>query len=179
MYFLLFLLITMMIMLVVIATTNENRLINVVMIFLSILVFVLGIYFEKSNILISFIQQNLVSILIFIIAIISLLCINTKTINIYPSTENIIFTKDELAKANIITNNNKLIEPKKNIIIVFDDVIIDESMFSNKSDINLIRKIYFLSSNPTIDSDLYEKIKDKASIISTESQCLTVKNIKK
>ena len=39
----------MMIMVVVIATTNENRLINVVMIFLSILVLIGGVCFMKKT----------------------------------------------------------------------------------------------------------------------------------
>ena len=40
--------------------------------------------------------------------------------------------------------------------------------------IKILDKIYFLSTKPTVDSALYEKIKDKIKYISSQNQCLII-----
>ena len=134
MYFLLFLLIAMMIMLVVITTTNENSLINVVMIFLSIFVLIGGVYFmPKMNLIhkiITFIPTLLLIIFLGTSSIIFTFC-NT-SVSIHTTHENISLTKDEFKKSILITEKNKNIDSKKEIIIVSDNVVLKKSMFEDK-----------------------------------------------
>ena len=175
MYFLLFLLIAMMIMLVVITTTNENSLINVVMIFLSIFVLIGGVYFmPKMNLIhkiITFIPTLLLIIFLGTSSIIFTFC-NT-SVSIHTTHENISLTKDEFKKSILITEKNKNIDSKKEIIIVSDNVVLKKSMFEDK-ELKKVKKIYFLSSLPSIDVDLYKQIEDRVTFSTDSVSCFTV-----
>lgn len=171
MYFLLFLLMAMMIMLVVIATTNENRLINVVMMFLSILVLFKGVLFmNKMN------KGLIIFCFIIIIAEIIFCCIiyNFNSHNILSTDcEYYYLNNEKLSDVYFISNvNDKISSSTKNIIIL-NDTKLETDMFYNKNT-NNIEKIIFLSAKPTIDSDLYEKIKNKIVIIPNHNKCLLI-----
>lgn len=168
MFFCLFLLMAMMIMLVVIATTNENRLINVVMMFLSILVLFKGVLFMNKGLIIF--------CFIIIIAEIIFCCIiyNFNFHNILSTDcEYYYLNNEKLSDVYFISNvNDKISSSTKNIIIL-NDTKLETDMFYNKNT-NNIEKIIFLSAKPTIDSDLYEKIKNKIVIIPNHNKCLLI-----
>lgn len=176
MYFLLFLLIAMMIMLVVIATTNENSVINIVMIFLSILVLIGGVCFmKKTNFQILSVIKIGLCILLILEFIIFLLYIFAKN-NIEISTidENISLTKNELENFVLVSENDQKINDKTEVIVVTNNVVLKKSMFTFEKNIDLIKKIYFLSSNPTIDSELYEEIRERIIIKIDQNQVCVI-----
>ena len=92
-------------------------------------------------------------------------------IEIFSSDENISLSKNELENFVLISSDFQQINKKKDVIVVTNNVVLKKSMLS---DINSIKKIYFLSSNPAIDSDLYEEIKNRIFFISTENQYLII-----
>ena len=92
-------------------------------------------------------------------------------IEIFSSDENISLSKNELENFVLISSDFQQINKKTDVIVVTNNVVLKKSMLS---DINSIKKIYFLSSNPAIDSDLYEEIKNRIFFISTENQYLII-----
>ena len=80
---------------------------------------------------------------------------------------------EKLSNVYFISNaNDKILSNIKNIIIV-NDTKLKTDMFYDKNT-NNIEKIIFLSAKPTIDSDLYEKIKNKIVIIPNHNKCLLI-----
>lgn len=173
MFFCLFLLIAMLIMMVIVTTTNENILINVLIIFLSILVLIGGVFFmKKFNFQISAVVSIGLCVLLILEVILFIIYLFSKNnIEIFSSDENISLSKNELENFVLISSDFQQINKKTDVIVVTNNVVLKKSMLS---DINSIKKIYFLSSNPAIDSDLYEEIKNRIFFISTENQYLII-----
>ena len=180
MYFLLFLLIAMMIMMVVITTTNENKMINKVINFLTILVLIGGVCFLKNSnyILLLIIKITLCGLIVIegVLFIFSLFSKNN--IEISTIEENISLTKDELENFVLVSETDQKINKKTEVIVVTNNVVLKKSMFTFEVNIDSIKKIYFLASNPAIDSHLYEMIKNRVNFFkATESvSCFIVKD---
>lgn len=98
------------------------------------------------------------------------------SVSIHTTHENISLTKDELKNSILITKEykrNNYIDSKKEIIIVSDNVVLKKSMFEDK-ELKKVKKIYFLSSLPSIDVDLYKQIEDRVTFSTDSVSCFTV-----
>lgn len=178
MFFCLFLITSMMIMLIIVATNCENKLACMVLLLLSVLILSLGVcLISNSNILCKNILFLLIIlILIFLVAFVGIIIYQEKFCNIC-TTDKISLTKEEVEKLAIVSQkNNFVIESGKEIIIVLDNIILRKCMFTSDEDINAIKKIYFLSSHPVIDSQLYKKIKDRVVFNADNFPCLVVEH---
>lgn len=175
MFFCLFLLIAMMIMVVVISTTNENKLINFVMIFLSILVLIGGVYITdmKCKKIVLFIILCLFLILLAIY--LGIIYFQEQKFYNFLSTDcdSYYLNNEKLSNVYFISNvNDKVDSDIKNIIIV-NNIKLKVDMFNNINT-NNIEKIIFLSTKPVIDSDLYEQIENKIVLIQNHNKCLFI-----
>ncbi len=175
MFFCLFLLIAMMIMVVVISTTNENKLINFVMIFLSILVLIGGVYITdmKCKKIVLFIILCLFLILLAIY--LGIIYFQEQKFYNFLSTDcdSYYLNNEKLSNVYFISNvNDKVNSDIKNIIIV-NNIKLKVDMFNNINT-NNIEKIIFLSTKPVIDSDLYEQIENKIVLIQNHNKCLFI-----
>ena len=98
---------------------------------------------------------------------------------IHASHENISLSKDELENSILITKKHEkdsnCIDSKKEIIIVSDNVVLKKNMFEDKN-LKKVKKIYFLSSLPSIDIDLYKQIEDRVTFSTDSVTCFTVEN---
>ena len=121
--------------------------------------------------IITFIPTLLLIIFLGTSSIIFTFC-NT-SVSIHTTHENISLTKDEFKKSILITEKNKNIDSKKEIIIVSDNVVLKKSMFEDK-ELKKVKKIYFLSSLPSIDVDLYKQIEDRVTFSTDSVSCFTV-----
>ena len=123
--------------------------------------------------IITFIPTLLLIIFLGTSSIIFTFC-NT-SVSIHTTHENISLTKDEFKKSILITEKNKNIDSKKEIIIVSDNVVLKKSMFEDKK-LTKVKKIYFLSSLPSIDVDLYKQIEDRVTFSTDSVSCFTVED---
>lgn len=180
MFFCLFLITSMMIMLIIVATNCENKLVCMVLLLLLVLLLSLGVCLmqNSNNLCKNILFLLIILILIFLVAFVGIIIYQEKFCNIC-TTDKISLTKEEVEKLAIVSQkNNFVIESGKEIIIVLDNIILRKCMFTSDEDINAIKKIYFLSSHPVIDLDLYNQIKDRVNIISAENQCLLIEQKK-
>ena len=87
--------------------------------------------------------------------------------------EHFYLNGQKLENVYILSNSDaKISEGIKNVIVM--DTVILESQMIDDNAIKILDKIYFLSTKPTVDSALYEKIKDKIKYISSQNQCLII-----
>lgn len=180
MFFCLFLITSMMIMLIIVATNCESKVACMVLLLLSVLILSLGVCLMQNwnGIYKNILFVIIILIFIFLVVLIVTIIYQEKFCNIY-TTDKISLTKEEVEKLAIVSQkNNFVIESGKEIIIVLDNIILRKCMFTSDEDINTIKKIYFLSSHPVIDLDLYNHIKDRVNIISAENQCLLIEQKK-
>ncbi len=180
MFFCLFLITSMMIMLIIVATNCESKVACMVLLLLSVLILSLGVCLMQNwnGICKNILFVIIILIFIFLVVLIVTIIYQEKFCNIY-TTDKISLTKEEVEKLAIVSQkNNFVIESGKEIIIVLDNIILRKCMFTSDEDINAIKKIYFLSSHPVIDLDLYNQIKDRVNIISAENQCLLIEQKK-
>lgn len=180
MFFCLFLITSMMIMLIIVATNCESKVACMVLLLLSVLILSLGVCLMQNwnGICKNILFVIIILIFIFLVVLIVTIIYQEKFCNIC-TTDKIRLTKEEVEKLAIVSQkNNFVIESGKEIIIVLDNIILRKCMFTSDEDINAIKKIYFLSSHPVIDLDLYNQIKDRVNIISAENQCLLIEQKK-
>lgn len=180
MFFCLFLVTSMMIMLIIVATNCESKVACMVLLLLSVLILSLGVCLMQNwnGICKNILFVIIILIFIFLVVLIVTIIYQEKFCNIY-TTDKISLTKEKVEKLAIVSQkNNFVIESGKEIIIVLDNIILRKCMFTSDEDINAIKKIYFLSSHPVIDLDLYNHIKDRVNIISAENQCLLIEQKK-
>ncbi len=126
--------------------------------------------------IITFIPTLLLIIFLGTSSIIFTFC-NT-SVSIHTTHENISLTKDELKNSILITKEykrNNYIDSKKEIIIVSDNVVLKKSMFEDK-ELKKVKKIYFLSSLPSIDVDLYKQIEDRVTFSTDNVSCFSVED---
>lgn len=84
------------------------------------------------------------------------------------------FNGTKLHNVYIVTNADTKISPEAKNVIITNNIILESKMVDDNV-INNLDCIYFLSIKPTIDADLYEKIKNKIKYISSQKQCLIIK----
>lgn len=84
------------------------------------------------------------------------------------------FNETKLDNVYIVANADTKISPEAKNVIITNNIILESKMIDDNV-INNLDNIYFLSMKPTIDADLYEKIKNKIKYISSQKQCLIIK----
>lgn len=84
------------------------------------------------------------------------------------------FNGTKLDNVYIVANADTKISPETKNVIITNNIILESKMVDDNV-INNLDNIYFLSMKPTIDADLYEKIKNKIKYISSQKQCLIIK----
>lgn len=131
---------------------------------------------SNTNILVDFIKTNIISIVIVLIGIISFFLFKIP-INISIFSESVTLSKDELKNSILVTEEyktkNKFIESRIEVIIVSDNTVLRKNMFKDEQ-LKKVKKIYFLSSLPSIDVDLYKNIKNRVTYFSDSVPCFTV-----
>lgn len=90
------------------------------------------------------------------------------------NNENFYLNGTKLDNVYIVTNADTKISPETKNVIIANNIILESKMVDDNV-INNLDSIYFLSIKPTIDADLYEKIKNKIKYISSQKQCLIIK----
>ena len=128
-------------------------------------------------------EISLICIVIFLEIILCIFIFFSKEpVNIYIESETVTLSKEELENSLLVTKEyetgNTKIDSEIEVIIVSDNIVLKKSMFKPDSNLGSIKKIYFLSSHPVIDLDLYNQIKDRVNIISAENQCLLIEQKK-
>ena len=117
----------------------------------------------------------IILIFIFLVVLIVTIIYQEKFCNIY-TTDKISLTKEEVEKLAIVSQKNPSIQKDKEIVVVLNNIeILKNSMFRDKN-LDKVKKIYFLSSHPVIDSQLYKKIKDRVVFNADNFPCLVVEH---
>ena len=180
MFFCLFLLGAMIIMLILVATDLKYKWICIILLTISIIISTIGVFMvNKFNSP----EISLICIVIFLEIILCIFIFFSKEpVNIYIESETVTLSKEELENSLLVTKEyetgNTKIDSEIEVIIVSDNIVLKKSMFKPDSNLGSIKKIYFLSSHPVIDLDLYNQIKDRVNIISAENQCLLIEQKK-
>lgn len=84
------------------------------------------------------------------------------------------FNGTKLDNVYIVANADTKISPETKNVIITNNIILESKMVDDNV-INNLDSIYFLSIKPTIDADLYEKIKNKIKFISSQNECLMIR----
>ena len=177
MFFCLFLITSMIIMLIIVATNCENKLDCMVLLLLSVLILSLGVCLMQNwtGICKNILCVIIILIFIFLVVLIVTIIYQEKFCNIY-TTDKISLTKEEVEKLAIVSQKNPSIQKDKEIVVVLNNIeILKNSMFRDKN-LDKVKKIYFLSSHPVIDSQLYKKIKDRVVFNADNFPCLVVEH---
>lgn len=177
MFFCLFLITSMIIMLIIVATNCENKLDCMVLLLLSVLILSLGVCLMQNwnGICKNILFVIIILIFIFLVVLIVTIIYQEKFCNIY-TTDKISLTKEEVEKLAIVSQKNPSIQKDKEIVVVLNNIeILKNSMFRDKN-LDKVKKIYFLSSHPVIDSQLYKKIKDRVVFNADNFPCLVVEH---
>ena len=132
---------------------------------------------------VNFMSNNKINKVEFILSCVIVVCIMiylgfvifTKHSKNILSTDNEHFylNGQKLENIFIISNSDARVSEGTKNIIVMDNITFELKMITDNV-INNLDKIYFLSTKPTVDSVLYEKIKDKIEYISSQNQCLII-----
>lgn len=100
-----------------------------------------------------------------------------KTFNILSADNKYFYLNGtKLENVYIISNSDAKIIPETKNVIIMGNITFDSRMIDDNT-IEKLDNIYFLSTKPTIDCDLYEKIKNKIKYISSKNECLMIKFI--
>lgn len=90
---------------------------------------------------------------------------------LYVLDGKVYVNSEKIEDVYIIEKESDKVGPDKKNVIVVNDVTLQVSMFEN---VEKIEKINFLSTKPSIDSELFEKIKYKIKYISSDKQILQI-----
>ena len=134
-----------------------------------------GVYFINNNKIkkVEFILSCVIVVCIMIYLGFVIFTKHSKNI-LSTDNEHFYLNGQKLENVYIVSNSDaKVFERTKNIIIM-DKITLESHMIDNNV-IDTLDKIYFLSTKPTVDSVLFEKIKDKIEYISSQNQCLIIK----
>ena len=148
-----------------------------VLLLLSVLILSLGVFLMQNwnGICKNILFVIIILIFIFLVVLIVTIIYQEKFCNIY-TTDKISLTKEEVEKLAIVSQKNPSIQKDKEIVVVLNNIeILKNSMFRDKN-LDKVKKIYFLSSHPVIDSQLYKKIKDRVVFNADNFPCLVVEH---
>lgn len=174
MFFYLFLLELLIILILIVAIDFEEKKDFLCLSIFILIILLVGVYFMDNKI---------IKIVGFALSCVIAVCIMTYLCFVIftKQTRNILSTDNEHFYLNgqkledvyfISDENDKVPAETKNVIVV-NNIALNESMFEDKG-VTKVKKIYFLSSILAIDSELYNKIKNKMEFISTRNQCFLV-----
>ena len=90
----------------------------------------------------------------------------------YVSNGEFYINSQKVENVFIISDENDIIQNSKKNIVVVNNITLKKSMFF--SNISKIKNIYFLSEKPSIESELYELLKNKIKYISSDKQILQI-----
>ncbi len=91
----------------------------------------------------------------------------------YVSNGEFYINSQKVENVFIISDENDIIQNGKKNIVVVNNITLKKSMFFSIN-ISKIKNIYFMSEKPSIESELYELLKNKIKYISSDKQILQI-----